>query len=65
MKHSGVGRVGAGLSTEFVVSGCMPCILRLVGLLRAGEALVFVVCVYFLCILRTVGLAPVLGRRLW
>ena len=51
MKHSGVGRVGAGLSTEFVVSGRMPCILRLVGLLRAGEALVFVVCVYFLCIL--------------
>ena len=47
--HSGVGRVGAGLGPEVVVGGRVPCILRLVGLVRACVGQEVVVCVCLLC----------------
>ena len=49
MMHSGVGRVGAGLGPEVVVGGRVPCILRLVGLVRACVGQEVVVCVCLLC----------------
>ena len=47
--HSGFGRVGAGLGPEVVVGGRVPCILRLVGLVRACVGQEVVVCVCLLC----------------